>query len=83
MKIEKIFKTPLNHWTHKANTTFTDFEYSPSLNEGGSSWNEQEGVISLHAESVNEAHWWGYEVWINMEQKPEDFSLIRKEIKSA
>ena len=32
-------------------------------------------------EEVNSAHWgWGYEVWINMDKKPEDFSLIRKEL---
>jgi putative protease len=65
MKVEKIYKTTLNHWTHKANTTFTDFEYT---------FNKK------RAESVNEAHGWGYEVWINMDERPGEFSLIRKEI---
>lgn len=64
-KIEKIYKTTINHWTKKAGTTFTDFEYKFDLEK---------------AEEVETAHWWGYEVWINMEEKPEDFSLIRKNI---
>jgi len=34
----------------------------------------------VRAESIEIAHWGWYEVWINMETKPEDFSLIRKEI---
>jgi len=61
-KIEKIYKTALNHWTQKAWTTF-NIEYN---------FNKD------NAKEVNSAHWWGYEVWINMENKPEDFSLIRK-----
>lgn len=65
MRIEKIFKTTLNHGTKKAWTTFTDYEYKFDKNL---------------AEEVNSAHGGGYEVWINMEEKPEDFSLIRKEI---
>jgi putative protease len=63
MKVEKIFKTNLNHWTHKANTTFTEYEYY---------------FDKKQAESANEAHGWGYEVWINMDKKPKEFSLIRK-----
>lgn len=65
MKVEKIYKTSLNHWVHKANTTFTEFEYKFDISK---------------AEEVDEAHGGGYEVWINMEKRPEDFSLIRKEI---
>jgi len=65
MKVEKIFKTKLNHWTQKATTTFTDIEYS---------FDEKQ------AEEVKIAHGWGYEVWINIDKKPEDFSLIRKEL---
>ena len=49
----------------KANTTFTEEKYNFDENK---------------AEEVKTAHGWGYEVWINMEEKPEDFSLIRKEI---
>ena len=64
-KVEKIFKTTLNHWTKKAGTTFTDYEYK---------------FDEKLATPVDVAHGWGYEVWINMDQKPEDFSLIRKEI---
>jgi len=64
-KVEKIYKTTLNHWVHKATTTFTEFEYKFDISK---------------AESVDSAHWWWYEVWINMEEKPEEFSLIRKEI---
>ncbi len=62
MKVEKIYKTTLNHWTKKAWTTFVEHEHLFDF--------------SL-AEEVNSAHGWGYEVWINMETKPEDFSLIR------
>lgn len=65
MKVEKIYKTTLNHWTHKANTTFTEYEYK---------------FDKTKAEETNEAHGWGYEVWINMEEKPEKFSLIRKNL---
>jgi len=65
MKVEKLYKTKLNHWTHKANTTFTDYEYK---------------FDEAQAEEIKTAHGWGYEVWINCEQKPEDFSIIRKEL---
>ena len=65
IKVEKIYKTKLNHWTSKANTTFTDIEYKIDLE---------------NAEEIKTAHGWGYEVWINMEECPEDFSLIRKEL---
>jgi putative protease len=65
MKIEKMFKTTLNHWVHKTTTTFTEHEYK---------------FDNVRAESIDTAHGGWYEVWINMETKPEDFSLIRKEI---
>lgn len=64
IKVEKIYKTQLNHWVHKASVTFTDFVYKFDKDK---------------SEEVNEAHGWGYEVWINMPEKPENFSLIRKE----
>jgi len=63
-KVEKIYKTKLNHWVEKAGTTFAD---------------DTSGFNITQAEVVESAHWGGYEVWINMETKPEDFSLIRKE----
>jgi len=64
IKVEKIFKTKLNHWIKKANTVFKEnSKFDPEL-----------------AEKVESAHGWWYEVWINIEQKPEDFSLIRKDI---
>ncbi len=63
LKVEKIYKTTLNHWVHKANTTFTDYKYN---------------FDEKNAKEVKSAHGWGYEVWINMEEKPENFSLIRK-----
>jgi len=63
-KVEKIYKTTLNHWVHKSNTKFTDYTYK---------------IDTSKAEQVNSAHGWWYEVWINMEEKPEDFSLIRKD----
>jgi len=66
-KVEKIYKTNLNHWVHKATTTFTDFEYK---------------FDSDKAEEVDSAHGWWYEVWINMDKKPEDFSLIRKNLET-
>lgn len=61
-KVEKIYKSNINHWTKKANTTFTD-NVNFDIN---------------NVKEVDSAHGWGYEVWINMENKPEDFSLIRK-----
>jgi putative protease len=63
--INKIYKTNLNHGIKKAWTKFTDNTYSFDIN---------------NAKSIDLAHGWGYEVWINMDQKPEDFSLIRKEL---
>jgi putative protease len=63
-KVEKIYKTTLNHWVHKAATTFTEFEYKFDKDK---------------AELTETAHGGWYEVWINMEEKPEEFSLIRKE----
>ncbi|MDD2907312.1 MAG: U32 family peptidase C-terminal domain-containing protein [Candidatus Gracilibacteria bacterium] len=65
MKIEKMYKTALNHGVHKTTTTFTEYEYK---------------FDSERAQAIETAHGGGYEVWINMETKPEDFSLIRKEI---
>ena len=65
LKIEKIYKSTLNHWTAKKTTTFTEYKYSFNINQ---------------VEEVNSAHWGWYEVWINMDEKPEDFSLIRKEL---
>lgn len=64
-KVEKIYKSKLNHWTAKKTTTFTDIKYKFDINQ---------------VEKVDSAHWGWYEVWINMEEKPEDFSLIRKEL---
>lgn len=64
MKVEKIFKTKINHWVNKANTTFTlKYDFNREF-----------------LEEVESAHGWWYEVWINMEQKPSNFSLIRKDI---
>jgi putative protease len=81
MKVEKILKTPLNHWTSKTKIAFNDFVYSVSPSQ--STWIKEElndKKVILNVEAVTEAHGWGYEVWINMEEKPEEFSLIRKEI---
>ncbi len=64
-KVEKIYKTTLNHWVHKSTTTFTDYKYKFDKSQ---------------AQEVNTAHGGWYEVWINMEEKPKDFSLIRKEL---
>jgi len=61
-KIERIYKTAINHWTSKAWTTFTEIK----------TFNKES------AEEIKSAHGWWYEVWINMENKPENFSLIRK-----
>ncbi len=60
-KIEKIYKTTLNHWVKKAWTTF-DMQYTFDIDK---------------SEEAESAHGGWYEVWINMESKPEDFSLIR------
>ncbi len=64
-KVINIYKTTLNHWVHKKNTSFTDFKYSFDKNV---------------SEEIQSAHGWWYEVWINMDKKPTDFSIIRKEI---
>jgi putative protease len=60
--VSKIYKTTINHWNKTAWTTFTD---TYKFNKD----------IATEVES---AHGWWYEVWINMEQNPWDFSLIRK-----
>jgi len=65
-KIEKIFKTNLNHWVKKSWTTFTENSYN---------------FDASTATEIETAHGGWYEVWINMESKPEEFSLIRKELK--
>lgn len=63
-KVEKIYKTTINHWTKKAWTKFSEsFWFDKSCSN-----------------EVNEAHWWWYEVWINMAENPWDFSIIRKKI---
>jgi putative protease len=62
-KVEKIYKTRINHGTKKANTTFVE------------STNFDKNL----AEEVNSAHGGWYEVWINLDKRPEDFSLIRKD----
>lgn len=62
-KIEKIYKSRINHGTKKANTTYTEkMSFDKNL-----------------AVEVNSAHGWGYEVWVNLDEKPEEFSLIRKD----
>jgi putative protease len=61
-KINKIYKTKINHWTKKANTTFTSKVY---FNKDLS-------------EEVLSAHGWWYEVWINLDFNPWKFTLIRK-----
>jgi hypothetical protein len=63
MKVEKIYKSNINHGTKKATTTFT----------------EQMHFDKNKAEEVKSAHGGGYEVWINMDKAPEEFSLIRKD----
>ncbi len=63
IEIKKIFKTKLNHWTKKTWVTFTDKKYSFDLD---------------NSEEVEIAHWGWYEVWINLDKKPSEFSLIRK-----
>ena len=61
-KVEKIYKTTINHWTKKAWTKFSEsFWFDKSCSN-----------------EVNEAHWWWYEVWINMKENPWKFSIIRK-----
>ncbi|MCP4522604.1 MAG: U32 family peptidase [Candidatus Gracilibacteria bacterium] len=65
-KIEKIYRTKINHGTQKAGTTFTD-KVIFDINS---------------AESVNTAHGGGYEVWINMDQDYTNFGIIRKEVSS-
>lgn len=61
-KVEKIYKTKMNHGIKKANTTFI----------------EAVNFDRHQSEEVESAHGWWYEVWINMEKNPWVFSLIRK-----
>lgn len=63
-KVEKIYKTKINHWVKKANTTFTE---AVSFDKG-------------KAESVETAYGWWYEVWMNMDTNPWEFALIRKSV---
>jgi len=65
IKVEKIYKTQLNHWVKKSGTVFKNDEYNCNLET---------------AEEVQTAHGWGYEVWIPLEENPWDFSIIRKEM---
>lgn len=63
LKVEKIYKSRLNHGTKKANTIF-----------------EWKTIFDKElCEEVKSAHGWGYEVWINFDFQPENFSLIRKD----
>ncbi|MFK7780044.1 MAG: U32 family peptidase C-terminal domain-containing protein [Candidatus Gracilibacteria bacterium] len=62
-KVEKIYKTKINHGTKKANTTYTDIlSFNKDLSE-----------------EVKSAHGGGYEVWINFDFNPGKFGLIRKD----
>lgn len=61
-KIEKIYKTNLNHWIKDSKTIF----------------DKNITFRKDQSEVVESAHWWGYEVWININEKPCEFSLIRK-----
>ena len=62
-KVEKIYRTKINHWIEKKGTTFTEeMKFDKNI-----------------AEEVQSAHGGGYEVWINMDQDYTNFGIIRKE----
>lgn len=61
MKVEKMFKTNINHGIKKADTTFT----------------EKMSFHKENADAITTAHGGWYEVWINMDNTPWEFSLIR------
>ena len=61
-KVEKIYKTTMNHWTKNA-----WYKFDSNCN-----------FDILTASEVNSAHWWWYEVWINMDGNPWKFAIIRK-----
>ncbi len=61
-KVEKIYRTKINHGVEKAGTTFTDeVKFEKDI-----------------AEDVQSAHGGGYEVWINMEKDYTNFGIIRR-----
>ncbi len=60
-QVLKIYRTAINHWITKAETTYT----------------EKLTFNKENAKDVDAAYGWGYEVWINMENNPWDFALIR------
>jgi putative protease len=66
-KVEKIYRTKINHWTEKRWTTFT----------------ESIVFDRDSAEKVQSAHWGWYEVWINMDQDYTNFGIIRKQATEA
>jgi len=54
--------------------------YKTDINHGNLEWTENLKKIRFNidtAESVKSAHGWWYEVWIDMEENPWDYSLIR------
>jgi short subunit dehydrogenase-like uncharacterized protein len=61
-KVEKIYRTKINHGVEKRGTTFTD---SVTFDKNV-------------AEEVESAHGGGYEVWINMEKDYTNFGIIRR-----
>ncbi len=65
IEVSKIYKTTINHSVWEQEAMQQEAEYSFDIDS---------------AEEVDTAYGWGYEVWINMDEKPEDFSIIRKEI---
>ncbi len=65
IKVEKIYKTNINHSIKKSGTTFE--------------WDEYWFDIKT-AKEIQTAHGGWYEVWISMSKKPEAFSIIRKEL---
>ena len=60
-KVSKIYRTAINHWITKAETTYTE---KLTFNKD-------------NAKDVDAAFGWGYEVWINMDTNPWNFALIR------
>ena len=64
IKVEKIYKTKINHWIKKAWVIFDE-----------KVWFNKEIT-----KETNKAHGWGYEVWMKLDKKPSAFSIIRKSV---
>jgi U32 family peptidase len=68
-------------WTHKAKVE-TIKKITTANNSNGRPWFRPETYDANLSEDATSAHWWGYEVWINMDKDYGKFAIIRKAVES-